>query len=112
MRIWAFKFRLFFKDKKKKKRKRLNCLNNQFEILLLSNFKVFVGMLLGKTTLRDLRVKIIFWISVFLIGFIKNELISLSVREYDRKKFLLELFMKYSLNACAMYSDLADVVLF
>ena len=80
--------------------------------MLLSNFKIFIGILLGKTALRDLRDKIIFWISVFLIGFIKNELITLSVREYDRKKFLLELFMKYSLNACAMYSGLADVVLF
>ena len=60
------------------KKERLNSSDNWFEILLLSNFKVFVGILLGPTAFRGLRDKIIFWISVLSTNFMKKELMSIS----------------------------------
>ena len=46
---------------------RLNSLVNLFEIQLLTYFKIFVGILLGPTTFRGLRDKVIFLNSVLFI---------------------------------------------
>ena len=62
-------------------KKRLNSSNNWFEISLLSNFKTFVGILLGPTAFRWFRDKIIFLISILSSGFMKKELISISRRK-------------------------------
>ena len=59
-------------------KERLNRPDNWFKILLLSNFKISIGILLGPTVFRALGGKVIFWISVLSTGFIKKELMSKS----------------------------------
>ena len=54
-------------------KERLNSSDNWVEILLLSNFKIFVGILLGPTVFRRLRDEIIFLISILSTGFMKKK---------------------------------------
>ena len=77
-------------------------------------------MLLEPTAFSGLRDKIIFLISVLSTGFMKKELISIS-RKKSWNLFLenlivdwigLEIFLKYLLNALAMYLGLLHVILF
>ena len=77
-------------------------------------------MLLEPTAFSGLRDKIIFLISVLSTGFMKKELISIS-RKKSWNLFLenlivdwigLEIFLKYLLNALAMYLGLVHVILF
>ena len=101
-------------------KEKLNSSDDWFEISLLSNFKIFVGILLEPTALRRLRDKIIFWISILSTGFMKKELMSVSGRKLWNlfienlivDWIVLEMFMKCLLNALAMSSGLLNVVLF
>ena len=68
----------------------LNSSDNWFEILLLSNFKIFVGILVGPTAFRGSRDKMIFLISILSTGFVKKELISI----YIRKKIMKSISRK------------------
>ena len=54
-------------------KERLNSSDDWFEISSLSNFKIFVGILLGPTAFRGLRDKIIFLISILSTGFMKKD---------------------------------------
>ena len=101
-------------------KERLNNSDNWFEISLLSNFKIFVGILLGPTAFRGLRDKKIFLISILSTGFMEKELTSISRRK-SWNLFLenlivdwieLEILIKYLLNALAMSLGLANVILF
>ena len=101
-------------------KERLNSSDNWFEISLLNNFKISVGILLGPTAFRGLRDKTIFLISILSTGFMKKELISISGRK-SWNLFLenlivdwieLEIFIKYLLNALAMSLGLVNVILF
>ena len=78
-------------------KERLNSSDNWFEILLLSNFKIFVGILLGPTAFRGLRDKIIFLISILSTGFMEKELISISPFQVVFKSliFVWKEFVKY-----------------
>ena len=97
------------------KKQRFNSSDNWFEISILSNLKIFVGILLEPTTFRGLGDKIIFWISILSTGFVKKKsksgrkswnlfLENLIVDSID-----LEIYIKYLLNALAMSLDLVNV---
>ena len=62
-------------------KERLNSSDNWFEILLLSNFKIFVGILLGPTAFRGLRDKLMFLISILSTSFMTKQLVSISGRK-------------------------------
>ena len=64
-----------------RKKERLISSDNWTEISLLSNFKIFVGMLLGVTGFIGFRDKILFSLFILLSGFIKNELMSILERK-------------------------------
>ena len=66
---------------------RLNNTVNWFEISLLSNFNILVGMLFGPMAFKGLRVEMISDISVLSVGDIKKEFTSIFGRKSEKVLF-------------------------